>query len=280
MVVEMCEKTEDINMYSSNITSMNPREIAGLIHAADIRAYESIFPNLNKIAMIAENMIETIKNHGRVIYIGAGTSGRIAIQDIAELRPTYGLGSESFDFIIAGGLKAVTESVENSEDIVDEAIKALKDKKITSKDMVVGITASGRTPFVLGGIDRSNKVGCFTVGITNNKNTEISKTVNICLELITGAEIIQGSTRMKAGTAQKMVLNMLSTITAVKLGRTLDNTMSNMGSWYNEKLKERAINIISIKFNMSREDSLKLLEKNDFNISQAIEELMADKKGF
>lgn len=144
--------------------------------------------------------------------------------------------------------------------------------------MVIGITASGRTPFVTGGITYSNKIGCYTACITNNRDTKISKTVNVCLELITGAEIIQGSTRMKAGTAQKMVLNMLSTITAVKLGRTLDNTMSHMGSWYNEKLRERAINILSIKFNMSREDSLKLLEKNNFNISQAIDELKGNKE--
>ena len=274
----MCEKTEDINIYSNNITSMNAREMAELIHAADIRAYESIFPSLNKIAIIAENMIATIKNHGRVIYVGAGTSGRLAVQDVAELRPTYGLGREAFDYIIAGGLKAVTESIENSEDSMDEAVKALEEKAITSRDMVVGITASGRTPFVLGGIIYSNKMGCFTVGITNNRDTKISAVAKVCLELITGAEIIQVSTRMKAGTAQKMVLNMLSTITAVKLGRTLDNTMSNMGSWYNEKLRERAINVISIKFNMSKEDSLRLLEKNKFNISQAIDELKAKRE--
>ncbi len=275
----MCDKTEDINIYSNGIASMNSREIAELIHTADIRSYESIFPNLDKIAMIAERMVETIKNHGRVIYVGAGTSGRLAVQDVAELQPTYGLGIESFDYIIAGGLKAVTQSIEDSEDSVIEATKALKEKGITSKDMVIGITASGRTPFVIGGIIYSNKIGCYTVGITNNRDTKISKIVNVCLELITGAEIIQGSTRMKAGTAQKMVLNMLSTITAVKLGRTLDNTMSHMGSWYNEKLRERAINILSIKFNMSKEDSLKLLEKNNFNISKAIDELKGNKEG-
>lgn len=274
----MCDKTEDINIYSNGIASMDSKEIAELIHTADIRAYESIFPNLDKIAMIAERMVETIKNHGRVIYVGAGTSGRLAVQDVAELVPTYGLGSESFDYVIAGGLKAVTQSIEDSEDSVIEATKALEEKGITSKDMVIGITASGRTPFVTGGITYSNKIGCYTACITNNRDTKISKTVNVCLELITGAEIIQGSTRMKAGTSQKMVLNMLSTITAVKLGRTLDNTMSHMGSWYNEKLRERAINILSIKFNMSREDSLKLLEKNNFNISQAIDELKGNKE--
>lgn len=274
----MCDKTEDINIYSNGIASMDSKEIAELIHIADIRAYESIFPNLDKIAMMAERMVETIKNRGRVIYVGAGTSGRLAVQDVAELVPTYGLGSESFDYVIAGGLKAVTQSIEDSEDSVIEATKALEEKGITSKDMVIGITASGRTPFVTGGITYSNKIGCYTACITNNRDTKISKTVNVCLELITGAEIIQGSTRMKAGTAQKMVLNMLSTITAVKLGRTLDNTMSHMGSWYNEKLRERAINILSIKFNMSREDSLKLLEKNNFNISQAIDELKGNKE--
>ena len=274
----MCDKTEDINIYSNGIASMDSKEIAELIHIADIRAYESIFPNLAKIAMIAERMVETIKNRGRVIYVGAGTSGRLAVQDVAELVPTYGLGSESFDYVIAGGLKAVTQSIEDSEDSVIEATKALEEKGITSKDMVIGITASGRTPFVTGGITYSNKIGCYTACITNNRDTKISKTVNVCLELITGAEIIQGSTRMKAGTAQKMVLNMLSTITAVKLGRTLDNTISHMGSWYNEKLRERAINILSIKFNMSREDSLKLLEKNNFNISQAIDELKGNKE--
>ena len=274
----MCDKTEDINIYSNGIASMDSKEIAELIHIADIRAYESIFPNLDKIAMIAERMVETIKNRGRVIYVGAGTSGRLAVQDVAELVPTYGLGSESFDYVIAGGLKAVTQSIEDSEDSVIEATKALEEKGITSKDMVIGITASGRTPFVTGGITYSNKIGCYTACITNNRDTKISKTVNVCLELITGAEIIQGSTRMKAGTSQKMVLNMLSTITAVKLGRTLDNTMSHMGSWYNEKLRERAINILSIKFNMSREDSLKLLEKNNFNISQAIDELKGNKE--
>ncbi len=274
----MGDRTEDLNIYSENIASMNSYEIAKLIHMEDIRAYESIYPNIEKIGNISNLMIKAIKNGGRVIYIGAGTSGRLGAQDIVELIPTYGLGEESFDYIMAGGMEAMAKSIEGSEDSKEQSAKLLMEKNLNNKDIVIGISASGRTPFVSSGLEYAKRKGCITCGITNNENTELSGIVDICIELITGAEIIQGSTRMKAGTAQKMVLNMLSTITAVKLGKTLDNTMSNMGSWHNEKLKERAINILLFKFGISRNRSLELLEKNGFDISKAINEIKQNRK--
>lgn len=266
----MSENTEGINEYSKNITEMDTYSIAKLIHIIDVEAYESINTQLNNISNAVEVAVNSIKNGGRVIYVGAGTSGRIAAQDVIELKPTYNIGKESFIFIMAGGIKALYESVENSEDIEEDAINTLKNIDLSINDVLFGVTASGNTPFVASALKFAKNFGCKTILMVNNKSSDLKKYSDICIELLTGPEVIQGSTRMKAGTAQKMSLNMFSTAVAIKLNRTLDNTMSNMNSWYNEKLKKRAINILVSKFNLNMEDAKNILKANNYNISLSI----------
>ena len=267
----MNNSTEDLNTFTTNIDSWGLSEIAHFIHLSDIESYEAVGRVIDKIAKASEIALEALRNGGRVIYIGAGTSGRIAAQDVVELKPTYGLGEESFTYIMAGGEKALMHSVEGSEDIEAEAVRSLDKIHLTKKDLVVGITASGTTPFVLSSLNYARSTGCHTIGITCNQDKPITKLSDLCIELLTGPEVIQGSTRMKAGTAQKMTLNIFSTAIAIKLGRTYRNTMSNMGSWYNQKLKRRAINILCEQFELSEREAKRILSSVDYNISKAID---------
>lgn len=266
----MTGTTEDINPFTSDIDTWDYEKIVRFIHLSDIEAFEAINSQIEKISRIAEVAVDSIKKGGRVIYVGAGTSGRIAAQDVVELRPTYGLGKDAFDYVMAGGDKALTESLEGSEDNVEDAVLVLKSRELTSSDLVVGISASGTTPFVISSLKYASEIGCTVVGITSNPGKPISEISDICIEIFTGPEVIQGSTRMKAGTAQKMVLNMVSTAVAIKLGRTYKNTMSNMGSWYNEKLKNRAINILVQQFGVPMDEATKILDHVNYDISAAI----------
>lgn len=273
----MRKSTEEVNSFSTNIEKWNTAQIIKFIHISDIEAFEAVGRSLDKITGVADLILETLSKGGRAIYVGAGTSGRIAVQDLVELLPTYGLGKEYFDYVMAGGERALTESVEGSEDSRNDAIESLKKKNLSSLDVVVGITASGSTPFVLAALEYAKSIGAKTVGITDNLETPVSKIADICIELLTGAEVIQGSTRMKAGTAQKMTLNMISTTVAVKLGRTYKNTMSHMGSWFNEKLKSRAVSILTEQFGLEDSKAEELLSKNDYNISKAIDSYKKEK---
>jgi N-acetylmuramic acid 6-phosphate etherase len=273
----MAGTTEDVNPYTRDIDNWSFYEIAHFIHLSDIESYEAVGREIEHIAKAAEMAYGAIKNGGRVIYVGAGTSGRIAAQDVVELKPTYGMGSDVFAYLMAGGSSALVQSIEGSEDSEKDAEDALKNMKINRNDLVIGITASGSTPFVITALKYARNLGCTTVGITCNLNKPIHEISNLCIELITGPEVIQGSTRMKAGTAQKMTLNIISTAVAIRLGRTYKNTMSNMGSWYNQKLKIRAVSILRQQFGLSNEDAGRILESVDYDISKAIE-LVKSKK--
>ncbi len=274
----MTGTTEDINPYTRDIDNWNFYDIAHFIHLADIESYEAVGREIEHIAKAAEMAYKAVNNGGRVIYVGAGTSGRIAAQDVVELKPTYGLGSETFDYLMAGGNGALIQSIEGSEDSEKDAEDALITMKVNSNDLIVGITASGSTPFVIASLRYARNLGCTTVGITCNLNKPIREISDLCIELITGPEVIQGSTRMKAGTAQKMALNIISTTVAIRLGRTYKNTMSNMGSWYNQKLKVRAASILMQQFGLSKEDADLTLQSADYDISKAIELVKSRKK--
>ena len=269
----MVSSTEDLNPFSTEIGQWDIDAISAFIHMSDIAAYEAVGGAIDKISKASSIMLESIKNEGKIIYLGAGTSGRIAAQDVVELLPTYGLGPDFFDFILAGGIGSLVKSVEGAEDDKNGSIKELQEKNLSPKDVVVGITASGSTPFVLGGMDFARQKGCATIGITNNFNKKIQQFSDLLIVLPTGPEVIQGSTRMKAGTAQKMALNIISTTVAIKLGRTYKNTMSHMGSWYNEKLKNRSVNILVTQFAISEGEAAKLLSENDYDIRKCIEHL-------
>jgi N-acetylmuramic acid 6-phosphate etherase len=267
--------TEENNPKTRGISSKRTEDIVRIINEEDFQAFEAVKASVTEIAKAADICLSGIKKGGRVIYVGAGTSGRIAVQDIVELDPTYGLDSKTFLYVMAGGLDALLKSQEGSEDDTQAAVDALKKIDLKRDDIVVGISASGRTPFVLAALKYGNDIGSSTIGIVNNPGSVIEKEASHCIVLDTGPEVIQGSTRMKAGTAQKLTLNAMSTTIAIKLGRVYDNMMSYMGVTFNAKLKERAISFLMNEFAVSRDDALRTLEKSDYKLWAAIDRLKA-----
>jgi N-acetylmuramic acid 6-phosphate etherase len=267
--------TEENNPRSRGISDRVTEEIVRIINEEDFRAFTAVKASIREIAKAADICLTGIRKGGRVVYVGAGTSGRIAVQDIVELEPTYGLDSRTFIYIMAGGLDALLKSQEGSEDDTEAAVRALRDIGLNGHDVVVGISASGRTPFVLSALKYANSIDSSTIGIVNNQESIIEKEASHCILLDTGPEVIQGSTRMKAGTAQKLTLNAMSTTVAIKLGRVYDNMMSYMGVTFNAKLKERAVSFLVNEFGISRKDAILSLEKADYKLWAAINDLKA-----
>lgn len=262
------EGTEDNNTFSRNIDEWNSGDVLRFIHLSDIEAYEAISKAMVQIDQSTEKILSRMNEGGRVIYVGAGTSGRLAAQDVAELWPTYGIDSSMFDYIMAGGKEAISHSVEGAEDSRDDPITLLNEKSLNEKDIVFGITASGSTPFVLSSLKYAKSIGALSIGMTNNRQRPVQDIADVTIILDTGPEVIQGSTRMKAGTAQKMVLGMISTTIAVKLGFTYKNTMSNMGAWYNNKLRNRAVRMVVQEFGLDEKSARDMLEEHDYKISE------------
>jgi N-acetylmuramic acid 6-phosphate etherase len=186
---------------------------------------------------------ETFMNDGRLIYMGAGTSGRIGLVDAVECKPTYGVSPEMVQCLMAGGLSAMVQAVEGAEDSRTMAVEDLKRINLTNKDIVIGIAASGRTPYVLGGVEYARSIGAKTASISTSQNTILSSMVDCPIEAVTGAEPITGSTRMKSGTAQKMICNIISTSAMVKMGKVYENLMIDVQAT-NEKLVARAVSIL------------------------------------
>lgn len=265
--------TEKINPKTIGISRMPVEDIVNLIVEESMNSLNAVKNVEDKISFMVQFLYDKIINGGKIIYVGAGTSGRIAAQDVIELYPTYGLDANTFDYIMVGGRKALYQSVENSEDNKKQASIDLKRRNLKKNDVLIGISASGQTPYVLSAINYAKSLNVYTVGIVNNINTELEKVANYTIILKTGAEVIQGSTRMNAGTSQKILLNTISTSLAILLGRTLDNTMGSMKSNFNEKLRERAINILVANFNISYENAKKLLNKHNYDIENAIKEI-------
>ncbi|MGE9811616.1 N-acetylmuramic acid 6-phosphate etherase, partial [Ferroplasma acidiphilum] len=222
--------TEKINPKTIGISHMPVEDIVNLIVEESTNSINAVKNVEDKVSFMVQFLYDKIINGGKIIYVGAGTSGRIAAQDVIELYPTYGLDDNTFDYIMVGGRKALYQSVENSEDNKKQASIDLKRRNLKKNDVVIGISASGRTPYVLSAINYAKSLDIYTVGIVNNINTELEKVANYTIILKTGAEVIQGSTRMNAGTSQKILLNTISTSLAILLGKTLDNTMGSMKS--------------------------------------------------
>ena len=261
--------TEDNNVFSRDIASWDSYHMAKFIHMSDSEAVEAIQPQLSNIAKVVDLCVQSIRAGGKVIYSGAGTSGRIAVQDVAELRPTFGIKNDMFDYMMAGGEQAIIESVEGAEDSLTAPSEILRNKRLSKGDVVIGITASGTTPFVLESMKYARSIGAYTVALTNNSDRPVSKLADIAIEILSGPEVIQGSTRMKSGTAQKMVLNIISTAAAVKLGYTHRNTMMKMQSWFNQKLRARAVKMLVDEFGVTEEEARKTLEKYAYHVEDA-----------
>ncbi len=217
---------------------------------------------------LVEKTSELLINDGRIFYIGSGTSGRLGIVDASECLPTFGIDDKIYG-IIAGGDKAIRKSQEYAEDSKTQAWEDLKPYNLSKNDIVIGISASGSTPYVVSGINECNKNGIYTGCITCNRNSSLAKLSSYPVEVIVGPEYITGSSRMKAGTAQKMVLNMISTTVMIKLGRVFDNKMIDM-KLSNNKLHERAIRILKSILKIGDDEAKKLIKENN-NIRLSIE---------
>ena len=232
--------TERQNPRSRNIDQKSTEEILRVINREDATVARAVEREIPNIARAADETAARIRNGGRLLYIGAGTSGRLGVLDASECPPTFGVPRTLVQGIIAGGKRALTESVEGAEDYEEHGARDLRARRLTSRDVVVGLAASGSTPYVLGALRYARKHGAYTIGLTMNRSSAISRLAHATIAPETGPEVIAGSTRMKAGTAEKMVLNMLSTAVMIRLGHVYDNWMIKVAKT-NKKLRERAL---------------------------------------
>jgi len=255
----MKKTTEETSLYN-NLETMSINDLLININHEDQKVAKSVSKAIPNISQLVKTIVKKMSNGGRLFYIGSGTSGRLGIVDASECPPTFGVSKNMVIGIIAGGDSAIRSSVEAAEDNMSQAWIDLKRHNITKKDVVVGISASGTTPYVIGGLKDCQTHNIYTGCITCNKNMPILKVSDSAIVLLVGPEFITGSTRMKAGTAQKMTLNMLSTSVMIKLGHVIDNKMVDMHI-NNKKLKERAIKMIQKMSNLKKNKAIELLKK-------------------
>lgn len=235
--------TEKRNEDTLNLDKLSIIETVTKMNQEDEKVIAAIEKKKESIAAVIEQVVKSLKNGGRLFYFGAGTSGRLGILDAAECVPTFSTDPELVQGIIAGGESAMTVAVEGAEDSTTLAEEDFRERGLTDKDIVIGISASGRTPYVIGGLKYAAEVGATTASISCNENAEISTFASFPIEVTAGPEILTGSTRLKSGTLQKLILNMISTISMVHLGKVYGNLMVDVKPT-NEKLVERAKNII------------------------------------
>ena len=252
--------TEGRNEQTRGIDQLNSLEIVRLINNEDKTVPLSVEGSLEQVAKLVDAIVEKLRLGGRLIYMGAGTSGRIGLLDAVECPPTYGVSDEQFMCLLAGGRDAFSKAVEGAEDSKTLAIEDLDYVNVTDKDVIVGIAASGRTPYVISGIEYAKSKGCITGCIVNAKNSVMATLVDFPVEAVTGSEVISGSTRMKSGTAQKLICNMISTATMVRLGHVYKNLMIDLKAT-NEKLVARQLGIIAEVCECDTEKANELLQK-------------------
>ena len=262
--------TEQVNEQSKNLDRLTPLEAARLMNQMDRQAAEAVEQALPQIAEAVEQIAARIKEGGRLIYIGAGTSGRLGVLDASECPPTFGTDEGLVVGLIAGGDFALRHAVEKAEDKPELAVEALKEIGFSEKDCLVGISASGYAPYCVGGLDYARELGSLTIALSCNKDAIQSKHAEIAIEMPTGAEILSGSTRLRAGTATKMALNMLTTLTMVQLGKVYGNLMVDMRPT-NQKLQDRAIRIVQKALEIEdKAEADKLLESAGRDVKTAI----------
>lgn len=261
--------TEKRNERSKNLDKMPISEALSLINNENTNAIAAVNKAMPAIERICEKMIECIKNGGRIFYVGAGTSGRLGLMDAAECPPTFGVSKDLFNGIMAGGSGSMKSANESGEDDTVAAVNDITAANIKGGDVLIGISASGGAAYVIGAIDYAKKIGAFTAAIVNNPCTPMEAHADITAVLDTGAEVLTGSTRLKAGTAQKIVLNMLSTVTMANCGCVFENMMINL-SPTNIKLRGRMIRIL--KEIIPENDSVceALLERSGWSLREAI----------
>lgn len=226
-----------------DLDTMTPLEIITIMNKEDERIPAAIREHLPQIAQVVEWGIQSLRQNGRIFYMGAGTSGRLGVLDASECPPTFGVSPDTVIGLIAGGEKAFTKAVEGAEDSMVLGREDLEEYNLAPQDLVIGLAASGRTPYVIGGLEYARSIGCHTASISCNADAALSRAAEIGIEIVIGPEILTGSTRLKAGTAQKMVLNMISTAVMVGVGKAYQNLMVDVVQT-NEKLQKRALHIV------------------------------------
>ncbi len=262
-------ETEQVNPATTEIDRMSALEMAQVMNAEDAKVTEAIKEELPQIARAIEEIATRMRRGGRLIYAGAGTSGRLGVLDAAECPPTFNIPAERVIALLAGGPIAQTQAQEDLEDSVEAGEADVAQLKLSADDVVVGIAASGRTPYALGAVAYAQAHGALTIGVACNRNTPLAKAVQIMIAPVVGPEVITGSTRLKAGTAQKLVLNMLSTGTMIMLGKTLGNLMIDVQPT-NYKLRRRALSIVQTATGLERDQAEELLQKSGDEVKTAI----------
>jgi len=265
----MVRITEERNPNSLGIDEKPVEEILGIINAEDQKVPKAVAAEIPAIAEAVEAITTTISKGGRVFFAGAGSSGRIGVAEAAEIPPTFGLSPESVQGVMAGGPSAVFGSVEISEDDEPAGIRMLEERGFNKEDLLVALSASGRTPYALGALKRARDVGAMTVSLTCNPEAPMNRLAEIPIVINVGPEVVAGSTRMKAGTAQKLVLNMLTTAAMIRLGRVYDGLMIGVQPT-NEKLRERATRIIETIAEVSTVVAAQALDKAQGDVRVAI----------
>jgi N-acetylmuramic acid 6-phosphate etherase len=250
--------TESVSGYD-HLERMSVRELLTSINQEDKMVPLAVEKAIPQIEKLVEQIVSRMQQGGRLFYIGAGTSGRLGVVDASECPPTYGVPFDLVVGLIAGGDAAIRKAVENAEDDFEQAWKDLGEYKITTLDSLVGIAASGRTPYVIGGLQQARKAGILTGCIVCNDGSKVAEAAEFPVEVVVGPEFVTGSTRMKSGTAQKLVLNMLSTSVMIRLGRVKGNKMVDM-QMSNHKLVERAIRMVMEELGGTREEAEELLK--------------------
>ena len=267
--------TETRNQNTMNLDIMSPLEVVTVMNQEDAKVPAAITPALPNIAQCVTWAIESIEAGGRIIYMGAGTSGRLGVLDAVECPPTFGVAPEVVVGLIAGGEKAFVKAVEGAEDSRELGRQDLIDIKLEARDIVIGIAASGRTPYVLGGLAYAQEMGCHTVGISCNPGSAVGAAAELAIEVVPGPECLTGSTRLKSGTCQKLILNMISTATMVGCGKAYQNLMVDVMQT-NEKLVVRAQNIVMEATGCDRETAAEKIALADGNAKTAITMILAD----
>ena len=261
--------TEQRNLNSMHVDSLSALEIVQLMNQEDKQVPLAIEKCLPQIAQAVECIVAAFQQGGRLVYIGAGTSGRLGVLDASECPPTFGVSPEMVKGIIAGGERALRHPIEGAEDSKEQAVVDLQTIHFSSKDVLVGIAASGRTPYVIGSLEYAKSLGSVTVSIASNPNSAMANIVDIAIDTVVGPEVLTGSSRLKSGTAQKLVLNMLTTASMILMGKCYQNLMVDVQA-SNEKLKARAIRIVMQATDCDKALAEETLKQADQNAKLAI----------
>lgn len=261
--------TESRNPASERIDTLSPLEIARLMNAEDAKVAEAVGQELDAVAQAIDVIAERIRTGGRLIYIGAGTSGRLGVLDATECPPTFSTPPEMVVGLIAGCYTALTRAVEGAEDHPEYAVDDLKANSLSAKDVVVGIATSGRTPYVIGGLAYARQIGAFAIGLACNDGSAVAEVADLMITPVVGPEVISGSTRLKAGTATKLVLNMLTTGAMVRLGKTYGNLMVDLKAT-NTKLVVRTRRIVAMLTGLTEPEAEEQLARCDGELKTAV----------